>query len=89
MRELRAIGAGDARNGAPARARRQVTSGAHDRGLRSAARADGVLSSTWEIITAMAWAPPAGVPRRDAAADIATFPADRIPLRQKNGVRGD
>ena len=44
---------------------------------------DGQLPSTWEVITAMAWAPEAGVPRREAATDIATFPADAIPRRPR------
>ena len=43
--------------------------------------ADGSLPSTWEVIGAMAWAPPPGAPIRRGSAEIATFPADRIPRR--------
>ena len=83
LRELRSIGAGDARNarrrglGGRARQARMIAAYEARRG------ADGRLPSTWEIISAMAWAPPPGVPRREAGGDIATFPADRIPLRRK------
>lgn len=81
LRELRAIGAGDARKARPrglgGRSRQARMIAAYE----ARREADGRLSSTWEIISAMAWAPPAGVPRREAAADIATFPADSIPLR--------
>jgi malonyl-CoA O-methyltransferase len=81
LRELRSIGAGDARNG-----RRRGLGGKSRQARMIAAYernrdADGRLPSTWEIISAMAWAPPPGVPRRETGADIATFPADRIPRR--------
>jgi malonyl-CoA O-methyltransferase len=33
------------------------------------------------VIGAMAWAPPPGVARREGGAEIASFPADRIPRR--------
>jgi malonyl-CoA O-methyltransferase len=83
LRELRAIGAGDARNlrprGLGGRGRRARMIAAYET-MRDA---DGRLPSTWEVISAMAWAPEAGVPRREAAADIATFPADAIPVRTR------
>jgi len=83
LRELRSIGAGDARNARPrglgGRARQARMIAAYE----TQRDADGRLPSTWEIISAMAWAPPPGVPRREATADIATFPADRIPLRKR------
>ena len=80
LRELRAIGAGDARVARP----RGL--GGKSRQARMIAayedlRQDGRLPSTWEVITAMAWAPAAGTPRREGALDIASFPADRIPRR--------
>ena len=83
LRELRAIGAGDARNG-----RRRGLGGRSRQSRMIAAYetqrdSDGRLPSTWEVISAMAWAPEAGVPRREAATDIATFPADSIPRRQR------
>ncbi|MCB1565431.1 MAG: malonyl-[acyl-carrier protein] O-methyltransferase BioC, partial [Xanthomonadales bacterium] len=47
--------------------------------------ADGRLPSTWEVINAHAWGPEPGQPRRGHASngEIATFPADRIPIRRK------
>jgi malonyl-CoA O-methyltransferase len=83
MRELRAIGAGDARShrarglGGKERQRRMTAAYEAQRG------ADGQLPSTWEVIGAMAWAPPPGAPIRQGTAEIATFPADRIPRRKK------
>jgi malonyl-CoA O-methyltransferase len=83
MRELRAIGAGDARShrarglGGKERQKRMI---AAYEALRDA---DGQLPSTWEVIGAMAWAPPTGTPLRRGSAEIATFPADRIPRRKK------
>ncbi len=82
LHELRAIGAGDARLARPrglgGRGRQARMVAAYD-----ALRVDGRLPSTWEVITAMAWSPGAGVPRREGAADIATFPADAIPRRTR------
>jgi malonyl-CoA O-methyltransferase len=83
LRELRAIGAGDARN---ARARGLGGKGRQARmvaAYETRRSAEGLLPSTWEVIGAMAWAPPPGVPRREGGAEIASFPADRIPLRKK------
>jgi malonyl-CoA O-methyltransferase len=81
LRELRAIGAGDARvqrpRGLGGRTRQRAMIAAYE-----ALREDGRLPSTWEVITAMAWSPGPGTPRREGAADIATFPADRIPRRR-------
>jgi malonyl-CoA O-methyltransferase len=84
LRELRAIGAGDARSG-----RRRGLGGRSRQSRMIAAYecqrdSDGRLPSTWEVISAMAWAPEAGVPRREAATDIATFPADSIPRRTRS-----
>jgi malonyl-CoA O-methyltransferase len=82
LRELRAIGAGDARSGRPrglggkGRQARMVAA------YETQRDADGRLPSTWEVIAAMAWAPPPGVARREGGAEIATFPADRIPRRR-------
>lgn len=82
MRELKAIGATDAR---PERPRGLAGKGRH-RAVAAAyepLRRDGVLPSTWEVITAIAWAPPPGAARREQGADIASFPADRIPVRRR------
>ena len=82
LRELRAIGAGDARSdrsrGLGGKRRQQKMLAAYE-----SLRRDGVLPSTWEVITAMAWAPAPGAPRREGSADIASFPADRIPRRTR------
>ena len=82
MHELRAIGAGDARSdrrrGLGGRARLQRVTAAYE-----PLRRDGVLPSTWEVITAQAWGPAPGAPRRDGGGDLASFPADRIPTRRR------
>ena len=83
LRELRAIGAGDARVqrprglGGKSRQARMITA------YESQRRDDGRLPSSWEVITAMAWAPAAGTPRREGRLDVASFPADRIPRRSR------
>ncbi len=84
MRELRAIGATNA-----LRSRRSTLTG-KSRFSRAADAYeverrgnDGLLPASWEIITAMAWAPDAGAPIREAGAEIAQFPADRIPIRRR------
>jgi malonyl-CoA O-methyltransferase len=84
MRELRAIGATNA-----LRSRRSTLTG-KSRFARAADAYeverhgdDGLLPASWEIITAMAWAPEAGAPIREAGAEIAQFPADRIPIRRR------
>ncbi|HET6603739.1 MAG TPA: malonyl-ACP O-methyltransferase BioC [Xanthomonadaceae bacterium] len=84
MHELRAIGASNAM-----RARRRTLTG-KDR-MRSVfeayepLRRDGVLPSSWEVVYAHAWGPPPGQPRFDAGGVIASFPADRIPVRRRGG----
>lgn len=83
MRELRAIGAGDARSGRPRGLGGKSRQARMIRAYEAQREADGRVPSTWEVIAAMAWAPPPGVPRREAAADIATFPADSIPRRSR------
>ena len=83
MRELRAIGATNALC-----SRRSTLTG-KSRFARAAdayeveRHGDGRLPASWEIITAMAWAPEAGAPIREAGAEIAQFPADRIPIRRR------
>lgn len=82
MRELRAIGASDARHdrarGLGGRRRLQQVTAAYENQRRGE-----VLPSTWEVITAQAWGPAPGAPRRSGGADLASFPADRIPLRRR------
>lgn len=82
MRELKAIGATDAR---PDRPRGLAGKGRH-RAVAAAyepLRRESVLPSTWEVITAIAWAPPPGAARREAGVDIATFPVERLTVRKR------
>lgn len=82
MRELKAIGATDARPDRP----RGLAGPARHRAVAAAyepLRREGRLPSTWEVVTAMAWAPPPGAARREAGADIATFPASGLRIRRR------
>ena len=82
MRELRAIGAthagSDRRRTLTGRGRMQRVFAAYE-----TLRADGVLPSTWEVVYAHAWGPQPGAPLRQGGADVASFPADRIPIRRR------
>lgn len=84
MRELRAIGATNA-----LRARRHTLTGKTRFAAASAAydafRADARLPATWEVITALAWAPEHGVAIREGGEDVARFPAAGIPVRRRGG----
>ena len=83
MRELRAMGATNALHGRrptlTGRARFAAAAAAYEP-LRGA---DGLLPASWETITAMAWAPEPGAPIRARDGEIASFPADRIPVRRR------
>jgi malonyl-CoA O-methyltransferase len=82
MRELQAIGATDARAARP----RGLTGKGRHRAVAAAyepLRRDGVLPSTWEVVTAMAWAPPPGAARREGGADVATFPVEKLTIRKR------
>jgi malonyl-CoA O-methyltransferase len=84
MRELRAIGAGNALNAR----RRSLTGKAHMQRVidaYEAFRRDGVLPATYEVIYAHAWGAPPGQPRRDGGADLATVPVSSIPIRRRGG----
>jgi malonyl-CoA O-methyltransferase len=82
MKELKAIGANDARpqraRGLSSKTRLQKMQAEYE--LR---RRDNVIPSTWEVVTAMAWGPAPGVSRREFDTDIASFPADAIPIRRR------
>lgn len=82
LRELRAIGANDARaqrpRGLGGKARHAAMVAAYE-----ASRHDGKLPSRWEVITALAWAPQPGAARREGGVDIASVPVDRIPIRRR------
>ncbi|HRQ64008.1 MAG TPA: malonyl-ACP O-methyltransferase BioC [Xanthomonadaceae bacterium] len=82
MRELKAIGAGNALAGR----RRSLTGKV--RMLDAIAgyerfREDGRLPATYEVVYAMAFGPEPGQPRRHGGADLAYIPADRIPVRRR------
>jgi malonyl-CoA O-methyltransferase len=82
MRELRAIGATNA-----LRARRHTLTGkarfVAAENAYEPFRDGGRLPATWEVITALAWAPEHGVPIRESGEDIARFPASGIPVRRR------
>ncbi len=84
MRELRALGAhnarGDRRRALMGKARMQRVVDAYE-----ALRRDGVLPSTWEVIYAQAFAPPVGQPRRSDGQEIASVPLTNIPIRRRGG----
>jgi malonyl-CoA O-methyltransferase len=82
MRELRAIGAG---NAAQAR-RRTLTGKARMQRVQAAYepfRRDGVLPATYEVLYAHAWGPEPGQPRRTVGGDLAAVPISRIPIRRR------
>ncbi|MEO8002377.1 MAG: malonyl-ACP O-methyltransferase BioC [Arenimonas sp.] len=83
MKELKAIGANDARpqrsRSLSGKTRLQNMTTAYEK-----LRVNDVLPSTWEVVTVMAWGPAHGVSRREQGADIASFPADKIPVRKKS-----
>jgi malonyl-CoA O-methyltransferase len=82
MRELRAIGATNAlharRHTLTGKARFAAAANAYEQ-----FRAGGRLPATWEIISALAWAPEHGVPIREGGEDVARFPASGIPVRRR------
>jgi malonyl-CoA O-methyltransferase len=82
MRELRALGATNALSGR----RRTLTGKARFTAAAQAyeaLRVDAGLPATWEVITAMAWAPQEGQPIREAGMDVARISASRIPVRRR------
>ncbi len=82
MRELRAIGATNALH-----ARRHTLTGksrfANAANAYETFRDDDRLPATWEIISALAWAPEHGAPIREGGEDVARFPASGIPVRRR------
>lgn len=82
MRELRAIGAGNA-----LQSRHRALTG-KDRMQRVFAayepfRRDGVLPASYEVIYAHARAPEPGQPRRSGGADLTAVPLSKIPIRRR------
>ncbi len=84
MRELRALGAhnarADRRRGLMGKARMQRVFDACE-----TLRRDGVLPSTWEVIYAQAFAPEPGQPIREGDGEIARVPLNAIPIRRRRG----
>jgi malonyl-CoA O-methyltransferase len=82
MRELRALGAHNARTdrrrGLMGKARMQRVFDAYE-----TLRSDGALPSTWEVIYAQALAPPPGQPLRFDDGEIARVPLSAIPFRRR------
>ena len=82
MRELRALGATNA-----LASRRPTLTGRGRFAAAAAAyephRVEAGLPATWEIISAMAWAPAPGAPIREGGADLAAVPVSRIPIRRR------
>ena len=83
MRDLKSIGA----TNADSQRRRGLTGKSR---LRAVARAyepfrrdDGRLPATYEVISAHAWGPKPGQPRRHGGTDIATFPVDQLRVRPR------
>jgi malonyl-CoA O-methyltransferase len=82
MRELRAIGAGNARldrrRSLTGKARMQRALAAYEQ-----FRVGGTLPATYEVCYAHAWGPEPGQPRREAGLDIASVPLARVPIRRR------
>ncbi|WP_202842622.1 malonyl-ACP O-methyltransferase BioC [Luteimonas saliphila] len=89
MRELRAIGATNAlharRHTLTGRARFAAAAAAYEplRGAGLMGAQAALLPASWEVITALAWAPEPGAPIRGQGGEIASFPADRIRVRRR------
>ena len=81
MHELRALGATNAlasrRSSLTGRRRFAVAAEAYE-----AHRTVG-LPATWEIVSAMAWAPAPGAPIREGGADLVAVPVSNIPIRRR------
>ena len=82
MRELRALGATNAltsrRHTLTGRGRFAAAASAYE-----AHRQAPGLTATWEIISAMAWAPAPGAPIREGGADLVAVPVASIPIRRR------
>jgi malonyl-CoA O-methyltransferase len=82
MRELHALGATNAltsrRNTLTGRGRFTAAERAYEEHRNQAG-----LPATWEIISAMAWAPAPGAPIREHGADVVAVPVASIPIRRR------
>ncbi|MBS0193808.1 MAG: malonyl-ACP O-methyltransferase BioC [Proteobacteria bacterium] len=82
MRELRALGAHNARTDR----RRSLMGKARMQRVFDACeslRRNGALPSTWEVIYVQAFAPPPGQPLRGDGTEIASVPLSAIPIRRR------
>lgn len=82
MRELRAIGAGNALSAR----RRQLTGKTRMQRVFDAYepfRHEGLLPASYEVIYAQAFGPDPGQPQRRGGADLAAVPVSRIPIRRR------
>ncbi|WP_027484115.1 malonyl-ACP O-methyltransferase BioC [Rhodanobacter sp. OR87] len=77
LEELRGLGATNADR---ARARGLTGKGRYRRMLAAyeAMRTDGRIPASWEVVSAHAWGPPVGQPRRVPGGEIATFSIDTL-----------
>ncbi len=77
LEELRGLGETNAD-----RTRQRSLTGKHryQRMLQAyeAMRIEGRIPATWEVVSAHAWGPPMGQPRRVGGGEIASFPIDRL-----------
>ncbi|HQX91566.1 MAG TPA: malonyl-ACP O-methyltransferase BioC [Thermomonas sp.] len=82
MQELRALGATNAlasrRSSLTGRGRFAAAATAYE-----THRTPAGLPATWEIISAMAWAPEPGAPIREGGADLVAVPVAKIPIRRR------
>ena len=82
MREQRATGATNAlatrRHTLTGKSRFAAAAAAYE-----ALRGREGLPASWEVITAMAWAPQEGQPLREGGMDVARISANRIPVRRR------
>ena len=80
--ELRALGATNAltsrRSSLTGRGRFAAAATAYETHRTAAG-----LPATWEIISAMAWAPEPGAPIREGGADLVAVPVSKIPIRRR------
>lgn len=83
MAELRAIGATNALSMRRASLTGRSRFAAAAQAYESLRTAEGRLPSTWEVLYAHAWAPPAGAPIRAGGQEVAAVPLSRIPIRRR------
>jgi malonyl-CoA O-methyltransferase len=85
MRHLRALGATNALRGRRGSLTGRARFARAEAAYRAQAGADAAagLPVSWEILLAMAWAPPPGTPIRRAGMDEVRVPVSAIPVRRR------